>query len=87
MKVLVKYTGLLSEIVGLYSELLELPDNTCIKDLIRVLAEKHAGLATWLDKLPILLVRVNGVEVTGNLLYELEDSDEVELSTPLFEGG
>lgn len=87
MRVLVRYAGLLSEIVGRYNEEVELPDGARVGDLVHILAEKYSALANWLEKILVLVVRVNGVEVTGNMLYKLNDNDFVELSTPLFEGG
>lgn len=87
MKVKVKYTGLLSEIVGKHQEEVELKEGSTIEDLVRLLVVMHADLSQWLDKVLLLVIRVNDVEKTGCTTYRLKDNDVVELSTPLFEGG
>jgi molybdopterin converting factor small subunit len=88
MKITVKYSGILSEILGLYLEEVEVPENTTVRDLIALLLQQRIQLRRVLDVIPVLQVHINGREI---LFYSettvLRDRDEVTLSLPLFEGG
>ncbi|MFZ8783580.1 MAG: MoaD/ThiS family protein [Desulfurococcaceae archaeon] len=88
MRITVKYSGLLSEVLGVYSEEVEIPENTTIKDLIARLSLQHTQLRRVLEAVPLLQVHINGREVSFySETAVLRDRDEVTLSLPLFEGG
>lgn len=86
IKILVRYAGLLAEIVGKSYEYLEVPEGTSIKALVVMLAQSNVNFKNWLEALPLIQIFVNGAEVTGLDRY-LEDGDEVVLMPPLYEGG
>lgn len=87
MRIVVKYGGILSELIGRFVEELNVPENTTVEDLVTVLAGKYEMLKSWLDKIPLLLIHVNGANVTGQFNMKLNENDVVEISTPLYEGG
>ena len=88
MKIFVKYSGILSEILGVYSEVLEVPENTTIKELLNILVKQHETLRRIIEAIPVIQLYVNNKEVpfySEDIL--LRSYDEVVLSLPLFEGG
>ncbi|MEM1695918.1 MAG: MoaD/ThiS family protein [Desulfurococcaceae archaeon] len=87
MKLTVRYAGLLTELTGKYQENLDVQQGITLKDLIELLVSRYTALRLWLERIPLLVVHVNGVNVTGYLETVLKDNDVVEISTPLYEGG
>jgi|GEM_PF-2142012 len=88
MKILVKYSGILSEILGLYSETLEVPENTTVRELFNILGKRHETLRRIIEVIPLIQVYINNKEVpfySENIL--IRSHDEVTISLPLFEGG
>jgi molybdopterin converting factor small subunit len=86
IKVKVFFSGILSEIVGVSIDYLELSEPVDTEKLIEILASKYKGLREWLSRLPLLQVNLNGIDVTMKKI-QLRDGDEVVLSAPLYEGG
>lgn len=87
MRIVVRYGGVVSELVGRFAEELNVPENTTVENLVAILAGKYEMLKLWLDKIPLLLIHVNGINVTGHFNMKLNENDVVEISTPLYEGG
>jgi molybdopterin converting factor small subunit len=87
MRITVKYSGILSEILGVYSEEVEVPENTTIGDLLAVLAQRNERLRRVLEAIPVVHVHVNEREVSPYENTTLRDRDAITLSLPLFEGG
>jgi molybdopterin converting factor small subunit len=88
MKILVKYSGILSEILGVYSEILEVPETTSIKELLSLLIKQHERLRRIIETIPVIQVYINGKEVPFySKNTQLKNHDEITFSLPLFEGG
>jgi molybdopterin converting factor small subunit len=87
LRVVVRYSGFLAEIAGCSWEELELGEGAGLEELIKQACKKHPRLAEWLDKLPLLQVLVNGVEVDTAKQVFLKEGDVVVLAPPLYEGG
>lgn len=87
MKIRIRYSGLLAEIVGKSFDEIELCNTISIEELIKIVVDRHKSLREWLEKLPLLHIFLNGIEVTGRCDILLRDSDEIVISPPLYEGG
>ncbi len=87
MKITVKYSGILSEILGIYSEEIDMPEDTTIRDLLVTLTQLNERLRRVLESVPVVQVYVNGREISPYEGITLRDRDVITLSFPLFEGG
>lgn len=87
IKIKVIYTGFLSEIIGKHCEELVLPEGSTLEDLLGMLLREDSRFKEWIDKIPLLQIRVNKREVLNTRKHVLNDSDEIVISPPLYEGG
>jgi len=88
MKITIKYSGLLSEMLGVYLEELEIPSSVNLKELVEILASRHPQLRVVLENIPVIQFYLNNREVLpGSSNIVLKDHDEITISLPMFEGG
>ncbi|MEM4717195.1 MAG: MoaD/ThiS family protein [Desulfurococcaceae archaeon] len=87
IRVKVCYAGFLSEITGKHCEDLILPEGSTLEDLLVVLLKQSFRLKEWIDRIPLIQIRVNEKEVLNTRKHVLRDKDEITLSPPLYEGG
>lgn len=86
IRVKVVFIGSLADMVGVHTEVIEIPSNTItVKDFINYLQRLKPSASKFLEgNLPIQ-VFVNDVEATHHRV--LRDGDRVTLMPPLYEGG
>lgn len=87
IRVRVKYSGLLGEIVGKSIDELYVEEGITVSKLIEILLSMNNMLLEWYSKLPLILISINNIEIANPDKSHLRDGDIVELSLPLFEGG
>lgn len=88
IKVRVRYSGLLADILGKGSEEICVHPGTTLGRLLDVILASNAALREWRAKIPIIQVFLNGVEVSNREVGRpLRDGDEITLAPPLYEGG
>ncbi|MEM4471452.1 MAG: MoaD/ThiS family protein [Zestosphaera sp.] len=86
VKVRVTYIGFLAEVIGLHTEVVEVPsDNTTVEDLIKFLSSTRPSLKNLVNFVPLIQIFVNDEEAT--LSKTLKNNDKVTLMPPLYEGG
>ncbi|MEO3993031.1 MAG: MoaD/ThiS family protein [Desulfurococcaceae archaeon TW002] len=86
VKVRVTYIGFLADLVGLHTEVIEVPsDNTTVEELIKFLSSTKPSFKEFAGSVPLIQVFVNDEE--ASLSKILKDNDKVTLMPPLYEGG
>lgn len=86
IKVRVTYIGFLADVVGLHTEVIEVPsDNTTVEELIKYLGSVKPSFKKLVGSVPLIQVFVNDEE--ASLSKTLKDNDRVTLMPPLYEGG
>ena len=94
MEVSVSFLGSVAENIGIKEEKVELKKNTCLEDLIKVLAEKHNSVFEGLDKdkKPLvskgLIFMVNGrsIYLLEGVKTRLTDGSQITI-VPVYAGG
>ena len=94
MEVSVSFLGSVAENIGIKEEKVELKKNTCLEDLIKVLAEKHNSLFEGLDKdkkPPVskdLIFMVNGrsIYLLEGVKTRLNNGSQITI-VPVYAGG
>ncbi|RJS75648.1 MoaD family protein [Candidatus Bathyarchaeota archaeon] len=94
MEVSVRFLGSVAENIGIKEEKVELKKNTCLEDLIKVLAEKHNSLFERLDKdkkMPVskdLIFMVNGrsIYLLEGVKTRLNNGSQITI-VPVYAGG
>lgn len=82
----VTYIGFLADIVGLHTEVIEIPsNNTTVEELIKFLSSVKPSFRKLASSVPLIQVFVNDEEASLN--KTLKDNDRVTLMPPLYEGG
>lgn len=87
MKVRIVYSGFLAEIAGKSIEEVEVSEDSTLESLLNHVLSANPRLKEWFERLPLLQVFVNGIEVLDYKRAKLKNNDEVVLSPPLYEGG
>ena len=83
MKIRVKYLAAIADYTGVSEEELELNDGSTLKDLIKVIRERHPKIKEFEKRFSILIL-VNGV--TKKDEDRLSDGDRVALLPPVSGG-
>lgn len=87
IKVIIKYSGLLSEAIEKSFDVIEVREGASLRELLEELATANPALRRWLDIGPPLTILVNGSEILSHSKVILRDGDEVTIMPPLYEGG
>lgn len=87
MKVKISYLSLLRDVTQVKEEVLELPDNSTVKDLIFNLLSKYEGLKQFFEQEESALITINGEIVSKfELDRKIEDNSEIIIGLPPFGG-
>lgn len=90
MRIRVKYMLWLQAKAGVSEEIIEVADDRKLVDVLRIFAEKHPGLARYIDNLmnkeSEIIVLLNSRTPEKGLETIVKDSDEIVLMPPVSGG-